>query len=506
MTPATLRLALAAMIGSAVVLCGPVAARTPNIVFILADDMGYGDVHALNPRSKIPTPHLDRLSTEGMTFTDAHTPSAVCTPTRYGLLTGRYAWRTRLRSGVLNGYSEPLIEEDRPTVASFLQQRGYHTGMVGKWHLGLGYARTPDGKTFDFSKPVSDGPHTRGFGFSYIIPASLDFPPYFYLRDGKPTQAPTLTQAAQPFPAFLRKGERGPDLVMEDCLDDLRKQAVAYLERRAAAEQPFFLYFALSAPHKPVLPHRRFRGKSELGPYGDFITQVDSTVGAVLKALDELGLRDNTLVIYTSDNGSFMRRHDGPDAADHVSDETVQAYDAGHHTANHVFRGTKADIWEAGHHVPFFARWPGAIEPNSQSDQTICLTDFFATVAEITETETPKSAAEDSFSILPLLRGEGWTSPRAPVIHHSSGGMFAIRDGQWKLVLGNGSGGREQPKGQPFEKPYQLFNLSSDLSERTNVITEHADVAAGLERTLEQIRWSGTSRVRPVPSGESNAR
>ena len=186
MTPVTLRLALATVIGSAVLLCAQVTAKTPNIVFILADDMGYGDVHALNPRSKIPTPHLDRLSTEGMTFTDAHTPSAVCTPTRYGLLTGRYAWRTRLRSGVLNGYSEPLIEEDRPTVASFLQQRGYHTGMVGKWHLGLGYAKAPDGKSFDFSRPVTDGPHTRGFNFSFIIPASLDFPPYFYLRDGKP--------------------------------------------------------------------------------------------------------------------------------------------------------------------------------------------------------------------------------------------------------------------------------------------------------------------------------
>ena len=503
---ATTRFVFATLLTSAVLLCGSAAAKTPNIVFILADDMGYGDVRALNPKSSIPTPHLDRLSTEGMTFTDAHTPSAVCTPTRYGLLTGRYAWRTRLRSGVLNGYSEPLIEEDRPTVASFLQQRGYHTGMVGKWHLGLGYAKTPDGKTFNFSKPVSDGPHTRGFDFSFVIPASLDFPPYFYLRDGKPTQAPTLTQAAQPFPPFLRKGERGPDLEMEDCLDDLRKQAVAYLERRAGAEEPFFLYFALTAPHKPVLPHRRFRGKTELGPYGDFITQVDSTVGEVLKALDELGLRDNTLVIYTSDNGSFMRRQDDAKAADHVSDETLQAYNAGHHTANHVFRGTKADIWEAGHHVPFFARWPGAIEPNSQSDETICLTDIFATVAEIAGTEAPKNAAEDSFSILPLLRGEGWTSPRAPVIHHSSDGMFAIRDGQWKLVLGNGSGGREQPKGKPFEKPYQLFDLSSDLSERTNVIAEHADVAAGLERTLEQIRWSGTSRVRPVPSGESDAR
>ena len=497
----TTHLSLTVLLASAFVFSTQAAVKPPNIVFILADDMGYGDVHALNPRSTIPTPNLDRLAAQGMTFTDAHTPSAVCTPTRYGLLTGRYAWRTRLKSGVLNGYGAPLIEEDRPTVASFLRQRGYHTGMVGKWHLGLGYAKLPDGKTFDFSKPVSDGPHTRGFDFSFVIPASLDFPPYFYLRDGKPTQTPTLTQAAQPFPAFLRKGERGPDLVMEDCLDNLRKEAVAYLKRRSEAEEPFFLYFALTAPHKPVLPHRRFRGKTKLGPYGDFVTQVDSTVGEVLKALDELGLRENTLVIYTSDNGSFMRRQDDPavaDAADHVSDETVQAYNAGHHTANHVFRGTKADIWEAGHHVPFFARWPGTIAANSRNNETICLTDFFATVAEIVGTGAPKNAAEDSFSILPLLRGDSWTSPRAPVIHHSSGGMFAIRDGQWKLVLGNGSGGREKPRGKPFDKPYQLFDLSSDLSERTNVIEDHGDVAARLERALEQIRWSGNSRARPA--------
>ena len=493
----TRRLWCTILLASAVSLPAPARSETPNIVFILADDMGYGDVRTLNPRSTIPTPNLDRLAGEGMTFTDAHTPSAVCTPTRYGLLTGRYCWRTRLKSGVLNGYGQPLIEEDRPTVASFLRERGYHTGMVGKWHLGLGYASSTDGKAFDFSQPVSDGPHTRGFEFSFIIPASLDFPPYFYLRDGKPTEAPTLVQPAQPFPAFLRKGERGPDLVMEECLDDLRKQAVAYLRRRAETDKPFFLYFALTAPHKPVLPQRRFRGKTKLGPYGDFIAQVDSTVGEVLRALDKYGLRDDTLVIYSSDNGSFMRRQDDPDAVDHVSDDTVQAYNANHHSANHVFRGTKADIWEAGHHVPFFARWPGTIEPASRNDETICLTDFFATAAEIVGTAAPKNAAEDSFSILPLLRGGSWTSPRAPVIHHSSGGMFAIRDGKWKLVLGNGSGGREEPKGKPFERPYQLFDLSSDLSEKTNVIEQHGELAAGLERTLEEIRWRGTSRVRP---------
>ncbi len=475
------------------ILCLPAAAAAhPNIVFILADDMGYGDVQALNPRSKIPTPHLDKLAGQGMTFTDAHTPSAVCTPTRYGLLTGRYSWRTRLKRGVLNGYGEPLIELGRPTVASFLRQHGYHTGIVGKWHLGLGFAKSGDGE-FDFSKPISDGPHTRGFDFSYIIPASLDFPPYIYIKNGKNTKYPLLEQAAQPFPEFLRKGERSPDLVMEDCLDDLLAQATGYIQRQAKSDKPFLLYFPLPAPHKPVLPHRRFRGKTELGPYGDFVVQVDWTVGQVLKAIDDAGIRDDTLVIYSSDNGSFMYRRDDLEA-DHAKDRTVQAYRSSSHTANHVFRGTKADIWEAGHHVPFFARWPGKIKPDSQSSETICLTDFFATAAEIVGAELPGVAAEDSFSLLPTLLGKARPSPRAPVIHHSSGGMFSIRDGKWKLVAGNGSGGREKPTGTPFEKPYHLFDMTKDISERTNVIDKNPEIAMRLEKSLEGIRSSGRSR------------
>lgn len=472
----------------------PATPAPPNIVFILADDMGYGDVHALNPDSKIPTPNLDGLAAGGMTFTDAHTPSSVCTPTRYGVVTGRYCWRTRLKSGVLNGYSPPLIDRDLPTVASFLSEHGYHTGVVGKWHLGLGFARSADGETLEFSQPVADSPNTRGFDFSHVIPASLDFPPYVYIRNGGVTKFPPLLQPAQKFPAFLRKGERAPDLIMEDCLDDLRKQAVAYIGRQARSDKPFFLYFALTAPHKPVLPHRRFRGTTELGPYGDFIVQVDSTVGEVLKAIETSGVAGNTLVIYTSDNGSFMYRRDEPDAVDHVQDETIQAYRASNHRANHVFRGTKADIWEAGHHVPFFARWPGKIQPGSRNSETICLTDFFATAAEIVGGELPANAAVDSFSILPLMEGKNRKTPRAPVIHHSAGGMFAIRDGKWKLVLGNGSGGREEPKGKPFERPYHLFDMSRDISERENLIDRFPDVASRLEKAAEQIRSRGRSR------------
>jgi len=464
----------------------------PNIVFILADDMGSGDVQALNPESNIPTPNLNSLAEEGMTFTDAHSASAVCTPTRYALLTGRYCWRSRLKRGVLNGYGEPLIEEEQFTIAEFLWNQGYDTGIVGKWHLGLGFAKV-NGE-IDYTQPLSDGPHTHGFRFSYVIPASLDFPPYVYIKNGEVTQPPKLTQPAGPFPAFLRKGPRSPDLVMEDVLDDLADQASAYIESRARNRAtPFFLYLPLTAPHKPVLPHPRFRGSTELGPYGDFIAQVDATVGKVLEAIDQAGIKENTLVVYSSDNGSFMFRLNENEPG-HTTDETVQGYRASRHTANGPYRGTKADIWEAGHRVPFFVRWPGVVAPGSTCGRTICQTDFFATCAEVVETELPPLAAPDSFSLMSCLQGNTEEFNRAPVVHHSGSGMFAIRDGNWKLVLGNGSGGREAPKGKPFERPYQLFNLNNDPVETTNIIDQHPELATQLEETLQQIRDSESSR------------
>ncbi|MBP86574.1 MAG: Cerebroside-sulfatase [Planctomycetaceae bacterium] len=471
------------------VFTGPSASKSapPNIVFILADDMGYGDVQALNPQSTIPTPNLNRLAAEGMTFTDAHTPSAVCTPTRYGFLTGRYCWRSRLKRGVLNGYSDPLIETDRPTIASFLKSQGYSTGIVGKWHLGLGWVRTGGEKEIDFTKPVTHGPNTLGFDHSYIIPASLDFPPYVYLQNHRVTEPDAVDQAKVSFPAFLREGQRAKDLVMADVLDHLVMQASSFISRGTKDDRPFFLYMPLTAPHKPVLPHPRFRGKTGLGPYGDFVAQVDATVSGVLQAIDKAGVKENTLVIYTSDNGSFMHRRDNSDEPDHTVDETVQAYDSQNHTANYLFRGTKADIWEAGHHVPFFARWPGKVKAGSKCEATLCLTDVFATAADIIERERSNKAAPDSFSFLPALQGEEWVRP-TPVIHHSSGGMFAIRVGDWKLVAGNGSGGRQAPRGKPFQKPYGLFNLNEDIAETTNQIDQHEDVAADLEAALEKIR------------------
>ncbi len=465
----------------------------PNIVVILADDMGFGDVQSLNPESKIPTPNLDRLSADGMTFVDAHTPSAVCTPTRYGLLTGRYCWRSRLKRGVQNGYGPPLIETERSTIASFLQGHGYRTGIVGKWHLGLGFVRKDDDQ-IDFTKKLTHGPNSLGFDFSHIIPASLDFPPYVYIEDHRVTGVPDETQAAQKFPAFLRKGELGSDFDMEGCLDHLAEQAAAFVRKSAKGDQPFFLYFPLTAPHKPVWPHRRFVGKTKLGPYGDFVAQVDATVGVVLDEIDRSDVRDNTIVIYTSDNGSFMHRLDDLSQPDHVDDETLQAFRADRHRANGPWRGTKADVWEAGHRVPFFVRWPGHVKSGSKADATICLTDVYATVADVLDKSVPERAAADSFSFASTLSGQPAATKRPFVVNHSAAGMFAVRDGRWKLVLGNGSGGRQQPRGKPFERPYQLFDLSADPAESKNIIDQHPEVAKRLEAAVETMRsneWYG---------------
>ena len=493
MSQSLMRNAALRLLGLGLLLAVPSIPGAPNFVVILADDLGFGDVAYLNPQSRIPTPHLDSLAGQGMAFLDAHTPSGVCTPTRYGLLTGRYSWRTRLKRGVLNGYGEPLIASDRETLGTFLGAHGYRTAIVGKWHLGLGFAKTASGE-FEFNKPVSDGPHTHGFHESFVIPASLDFPPYVYIRDGKITGLPLGAQDGLKFPRFMRPGELATDLVPEKVLDDLVDHASDFIKRQARRSEPFFLYLPLTAPHKPVWPAPRFEGKTELGPYGDFIAHVDAAVGTVMGAIDDAGVTENTIVIATSDNGSFMYRLNGTEDPDHTDDPTIQAYRSLNHTANYVNRGTKADIWEGGHRVPFLVRWPGEVPAGSTQDEVICLTDVFATVAEIIGEDLPQDAAGDSFSLLPLMRGGHWARPRPPVIHHSSAGMFAIRDGRWKLVAGNGSGGREKPSGKPFERPYQLYDLQADRSEQRNVYDSNPTVALRLERELDRIRSSGRSR------------
>lgn len=498
-----------ALLVSALVLFGSrdlVAAEAesaPNILMILADDLGYGDVQALNPDSKIPTPILNGLAQSGLSFTDAHSPSAVCTPTRYSLLTGRYCWRSKLKRGVLGGYSTPLLETTRQTIPSMLKQQGYQTSCVGKWHLGMQLPFKADAKPdeswagdpgIDFEGTITDSPIHHGFDRYFGVCASLDMPPYVYIRNDQFASVPTLQQPAVKFPHFVRQGPRSADFVIEDCLDKLTSEAVAEIGRMDQHDDPWFLYMPLTGPHKPTQPHERFRGKTGLNEYGDFVHQVDWTVGQVLNAVRQGKNADNTLVIFTSDNGSYMRKLSA-DETGHVEDSKVQGYQAKNHRANLDWRGTKADVWEAGHRVPFFVTWPAQIKNHGERHHTITHTDIYATVAEIVSASLPLSEAEDSISWLPMVN-DATAKRSVSVINHSASGMFALRSGPWKLIAGNGSGGREKPKGTPFEKPYQLFNLANDPSEEHNVAAQNPEKLAQLTAELEKLRLQGGSRPR----------
>ena len=469
--------------------------QNPNIVVILADDMGYGDVGVLNPDSKIPTPHLDSLAKSGITFSDAHSPSGVCTPTRYGLLTGRYCWRSKMKQGVLGGYSPPLLEKDRATIGTMLQSHGYYTGAFGKWHLGMALPKTdPDANTnrwdgdpgIDFGGVITDSPIHHGFNEYFGVTASLDMAPYVFVRNDRFTMLPAHQQNAVPFPHFIRKGPRAEDFVIDEVLDRITNEAVSFVKKNGPNEKPYFLYMPLTAPHKPTQPHARFKGKTKLGEYGDFIAQVDWSVGQILEAIEQTGENDNTLVIFTSDNGSYMFRYDETDKLDHVDKANIQGYRADRHRSNGLFRGTKADIFEGGHHVPFFVRWPAKLKPGTTCNNPICHVDIFATCAEVVGHQKQPGEAPDSYSLMAMMDGQD-IERGAPVIHHSGSGMFAIRDGNWKLILGNGSGGREKPKGKKFAKPYQLYDIANDVGETNNLIESHQQIAERLEKAFHAI-------------------
>lgn len=465
--------------------------KKPNIVIILADDMGYGDVKAFNKNSSIPTPNLDELAKEGVSFTDAHTPSSVCTPTRYGLITGRYCWRTRLKKGVLRGYDKPLIENDRPTIASYLKSNGYNTGVVGKWHLGLGFkqiGKRKFKKQYDLTETLSDSPNDLGFDYSYVLPASLDFQPYVYVRNKNVTDKKFVDISRSSFPEFWRKGIKSKDFDFYGVLDNFLGEAESFIRREAKKEDPFFLYFPMTAPHTPLVPTDPFKGKSGMGVYGDFITQVDWTAGEILKLLKELNIDENTIVIFTSDNGSPMVRYDVPQEYDHTTQDTLQYYNRSNHMSNYIFSGVKGDVLEGGHRVPFVVRWPKKFHPKVIKNTTICLTDVFETITDIIGNKKPDGSAEDSYSFLPLLTGEKESVNRPAVIHHSGKGMFAIRKGDFKLILGNGSGARTEPIGVPFGEPYQLFNLHNDIEEKDNLIGSKLKTVESLEKDFYEIK------------------
>jgi len=473
--------------------------KQPNIVVILADDLGYGDVSSLSPESKITTPSLDRIANEGIHFTDAHSNSAVCTPTRYGLLTGRYAYRSRLKKGVTWGYSPALIEEGRTTVASFLKQQGYHTGIVGKWHLGLNWQAKdvtkpikqitwrdefPKGldTNVDFTQAVTGGPNDLGFDYSYIISGSLDMSPYGYIENQKMIELPTAytygkSEENDGRGVFWRAGEVQPNFDFHQAMPEFTTKAVNYIKQRKNGQQPFFLYFPLTAPHTPWLPTEAVNGKSQAGRYGDFVLEVDRSVEAILKVLDEQGISDDTLVIVTSDNGSHWRDSD--------KEETG-------HLANANFKGQKADIYEGGHRVPFIARWPAKISKGSHSEQVIITTDLLATVAGILDTPLPKGAGEDSYNMWPAFMNPAMKqSIHDYSIHHSLDGVFAIRKGKWKYTSHLGSGGFTSPQSITPQKGQALgtlYDMEKDPEETTNLYTEYPEVVNTLSLLLDKAK------------------
>jgi arylsulfatase A len=448
----------------------------PNVIIVMADDLGIGDVSPTNPDCKIKTPHLQKMADQGVTFLDAHTPSSVCTPTRYGLLTGRYNWRSRLARGVLSGTSNHLIPADRPTLGHLLKEAGYHTSMIGKWHLGWDW--TKDGKKIDFAKPVKNGPDINGFDQYYGHCGSLDMAPYVWVDTGKPTAIPIreegVTKKQDPY-GWYRKGPIAPDFEIEQVLPHLFQKAITRIEERVKEDQPFFIYLPLPAPHTPIVPVPPFKGASKMNPYADFVMQMDHHMGQLMAALKKNGVDDNTLLIFTSDNGCSPEGN-------------FDALAKFNHSPSGKYRGHKADIYEGGHRVPLIFRWPGSIKGDRTTNSLACLTDLYTTLQDITDQPRKPLGGEDGFSLWPLLSEKGDTD-RKNIISHSISGHFAIREGDWKLCLASGSGGWSAPKEAQAKKQglpaMQLFNLKTDLGEKTNLVAKKPDKVKALLALLE---------------------
>jgi arylsulfatase A len=473
------------------------AQSKPNIIYILTDDLGYGDVSSFNSKSKINTPYIDKLAAEGMRFTDAHTSSSVCTPTRYGILTGRYNWRSRLKEGVLSGVSKALIPPSRTTVAKMLQNSGYETAFIGKWHLGWDWTMTDstdydnlarkDFSMIDFSKPITNGPNDIGFNYSYGIPASLDLAPYVYVENGKVLKIPdAMTENKVKYNTWLY-GPISSDFVHADVTQNLVNKAIIYIDDSQKKGKPFFLYLPLPAPHVPFLASKEYQGKSGLNPYADYVIMLDHLVGQIEKAINDAGIEKNTLVIFTSDNGCC------------TSADYKVLLEKGHKPSG-IYRGTKADIFEGGHRVPFIVKWPAKIKKGSTNKETICTTDFMATCAEIVDYKLQPNEAEDSFSIMPLLINKKIDKTyRKATVHHSINGSFAIRKGDWKLILCPDSGGWSYPypkknrESNSTMPQVQLYNLKDDPGETKNLEANNIKIVLELKSLLLKYIANGRS-------------
>jgi len=469
-------------------------ADRPNILYILADDMGVGDVQSLNPEGKIATPHIDRMVDNGMHFTNAHSTSSVCTPTRYSILTGRYNWRTRLKNGVLWGYSQPLIKPNEMTVGRLLQEQGYATACIGKWHLGMdwtlkegGLAGTKTDKdpwSVDYTKPLTNGPITRGFDYFFGISGSLDMFPFVYIENDRMVGIPTLDKN------IFRKGPAEKDFEGVDVLPKLFEKARTYINEQAEGARsgkPFFLYLPLPAPHTPIVPTKELQGKSGINSYADFVMQVDAGVGDMINTLRRAGLLENTLVIFTTDNGCSPQAN-------------YKELAAHGHDPSYIYRGHKADIFEGGHRVPFIAQWPARIPTAVKSDHPVCQSDLMATVADMLELSLKPTDGVDSFSMLSILKGKKCDIPlREYTVHHSINGSFAISKDNWKLALCPDSGGWSAPRPGKSDTsklpPVQLFNLSEDIGETNNLALRHPEKIATLKSVLQGYVDQGRSTL-----------
>ncbi len=470
-------------------------AERPNIVFILTDDMGYGDMSCTG--GKAPTPHIDSIATNGVLFTDAHTTSSVCSPSRYSLITGRYNWR-RLSNGIVWDFAPSLLEKDRVTVAGFLKDRGYQTGMVGKWHLGHTWQKLPKGETrkpsnvpaeqykktgwqFDYTQRAFGGPFDHGFETFFGISASLDIPPFVYIRDGQAVEVPTIEKTIKP-----RTGPATEDFDEFQTLAIFAKESRQYIQDVSRQDEPFFLFLSLTSPHNPISPSKRWWGKSPFGRMGDFLMETDWVVGEVLAQLEAEGELENTLIMFSSDNGSPFWKNEVSRKAGHF--------------ANGDWRGGKSSVYEGGHRVPFLVQWPAKVKGAQICDSLITLADFFATAADAVgaKSKIADTVAEDSYSFLPDLLGTG-TTDRKSAVHHALDGSFAIRKGDWKLVLAPDSGGWDEPK--PKKGPerwqtdelFQLYNLAKDPGETKNVWRQHPEMVETLAKAMGDIAQNGRS-------------
>ena len=479
----------------------------PNILVIYADDLGYGDIQCYNPkRGKIPTPHVDKLASQGMRFTDAHSSSGVCSPSRYTILTGRYHWRSRLQRGIVGLWGPPVITPDRLTIGALAKKQGYHTACIGKWHLGwnwpipaekkklfssTGYGGKKNLAATDehraawrevFSKPIAGGPVAVGFDeyFGTDVP---NWPPYCFIENDRTVGIPSEYAAPELF-IKNQASQQGPALkgwTLEPILPALGDRVAAFIAREAKTPKPFLIYMPLTSPHTPLSVNDEWKGKSKLNLYADFVMETDAVVGQVLGALEKSGAAKDTLVIFTSDNG----------CAPYIGVTDLEKM--GHYPSGPL-RGYKADAWEGGHRVPFIVRWPGVVKPDSSCDQLVHQADLLATFAEIFGTKLPKSAGEDSFSLMPLFKGDPGPI-REHAVSASIGGTPSVRMGQWKYIPARGSGG--WGKGGDQSQPIQLYDLSEDVGESRNLAAKNPKQVGMMKALLEKLIVQGRSTPGP---------